>query len=122
VPGRVSTEVDAHLSYGTAATVARAHKIIQLYRDKGIGAKRIYVKLASTWEGIRACADLERGGIQCNMTLLFSFAQVRMATRSSAGHTSACELILGTRITAAALWPSRASGFQQRRPSKHPHL
>lgn len=80
VPGRVSTEVDAHLSYDTSATVAKAHKIIQLYREKGIGAKRIYVKLASTWEGIRACAELERDGIQCNMTLLFSFAQVCTVT------------------------------------------
>lgn len=76
VPGRVSTEVDAHLSYNTEATVAKARRLISLYKDKGIGPERVYVKIASTWEGIQACAQLEQEGINCNMTLLFSFAQV----------------------------------------------
>ena len=75
VPGRVSTEVDARLSFDTAATVARAHRIINLYDDAGIGRERVLIKIASTWEGIQAAAELEREGIHCNLTLLFAFAQ-----------------------------------------------
>jgi transaldolase len=75
VPGRVSTEVDARLSFDTDATVARAHRIRGLYADAGIGPQRVLIKVASTWEGIRAAAALERDGIRCNLTLLFSFAQ-----------------------------------------------
>jgi transaldolase len=75
VPGRVSTEVDARLSFDTAATVARAHRIINLYDDAGIGRERVLIKMASTWEGIQAAAELEREGIHCNLTLLFAFAQ-----------------------------------------------
>ncbi|MEG3049943.1 MAG: transaldolase [Thermomonas sp.] len=74
-PGRVSTEVDARLSFDTEATVAKAHKLVQLYADAGIGTERLLIKVASTWEGIRAAERLEREGIQCNLTLLFSFAQ-----------------------------------------------
>ena len=75
VPGRVSTEVDARLSYDTEATVAKARKLIGLYRQAGIGAERVLIKIASTWEGIRAAELLEREGIHCNLTLLFGFAQ-----------------------------------------------
>ncbi len=75
VPGRVSTEVDARLSFDTTATVARAHRIINLYDDAGIGRERVLIKIASTWEGIQAAAELEREGIRCNLTLLFAFAQ-----------------------------------------------
>ena len=75
VPGRVSTEVDARLSFDTAATVARARRIINLYDDAGIGRERVLIKIASTWEGIQAAAELEREGIRCNLTLLFAFAQ-----------------------------------------------
>eukprot|EP01026_Neomeris_dumetosa_P054252 TRINITY_DN4875_c0_g1_i7.p1 TRINITY_DN4875_c0_g1~~TRINITY_DN4875_c0_g1_i7.p1 ORF type:complete len:407 (-),score=51.28 TRINITY_DN4875_c0_g1_i7:735-1850(-) len=75
VPGRVSTEVDAHLSYDTEATIAKAKRIIGLYADKGIDTSRVYIKIASTWEGIQACAQLQQEGIDCNLTLLFSFAQ-----------------------------------------------
>ncbi len=75
VPGRVSTEVAARLSFDTKATIAKAHKLIALYDTKGIGRDRILIKIASTWEGIRAAAALEREGIHCNLTLLFSFAQ-----------------------------------------------
>lgn len=75
VPGRVSTEVDAHLSYDTDATVTKALKIIELYAKKGIDPKRIYIKIASSWAGIEACRKLQKQGIDCNMTLLFSFAQ-----------------------------------------------
>lgn len=75
VPGRVSTEVDARLSFDTEATVAKALEIIALYEKAGIPRSRVLIKIASTWEGIRAAALLEREGIHCNLTLLFSFAQ-----------------------------------------------
>ncbi|MBV8504095.1 MAG: transaldolase [Paucibacter sp.] len=75
VPGRVSTEVDARLSFDRAASVARAHRIMALYEKAGIGRDRVLIKLASTWEGIQAAAELERVGIHCNLTLLFSFCQ-----------------------------------------------
>lgn len=75
VPGRVSTEVDARLSFDAAGTVAKARELIGLYEQAGIERERILVKVASTWEGIRAAAELEREGIHCNLTLLFSFAQ-----------------------------------------------
>src|SRR5690606_38665021 len=75
VPGRVSTEVDARLSFDTDATVAKARRLVELYADVGIGTDRLLIKIASTWEGIRAAERLEREGIHCNLTLLFSFAQ-----------------------------------------------
>ncbi|MCC6883245.1 MAG: transaldolase [Verrucomicrobiales bacterium] len=75
VPGRVSTEVDARLSFDTVGTLAKARQIIDLYAKEGIGKERILIKIASTWEGIRAAAELEKEGIHCNMTLLFSLAQ-----------------------------------------------
>ena len=75
IPGRVSTEVDARLSFDTAASVARAERIIELYRAEGIHVDRVLVKVASTWEGIQAAAQLERRGIHTNLTLLFSFCQ-----------------------------------------------
>ena len=75
IPGRVSTEVDARLSFDTAATVARAQRLVRLYADAGIGSDRLLIKIAATWEGIRAAEQLERDGIHCNLTLLFSFAQ-----------------------------------------------
>ncbi len=75
VPGRVSTEVDARLSYDTAATIAQAHAIIAQYDAAGIGRDRILIKIASTWEGIRAAEVLEKEGIHCNLTLLFGLHQ-----------------------------------------------
>jgi transaldolase len=75
VPGRVSTEVAAKLSFDTAGTIAKARKLILLYEDKGVARERILIKIASTWEGIRAAELLEKEGIHCNLTLLFSFAQ-----------------------------------------------
>ena len=77
VPGRVSTEVDARLSYDTEATVAKARKLIALYEAAGINKNRILIKIASTWQGIRAAEVLEKEGINCNLTLLFSEAQAR---------------------------------------------
>jgi transaldolase len=75
IPGRVSTEVDANLSFDTAATLAKARRLIELYAKAGVARERILIKIASTWEGIRAAEVLEKEGIHCNLTLLFSFAQ-----------------------------------------------
>ncbi|WP_314186872.1 transaldolase [Aggregatibacter kilianii] len=77
VPGRVSTEVDARLSYDTNATVLKARKLIALYEAAGINKNRILIKIAATWQGIRAAEILEKEGINCNLTLLFSEAQAR---------------------------------------------
>lgn len=75
IPGRVSTEVDARLSFDKEGTLAKARRLIELYEDAGVDRKRILIKVASTWEGIRAAEQLEKEGIHCNLTLLFSFAQ-----------------------------------------------
>lgn len=77
VPGRISTEVDARLSYNTQATVEKARKLIALYNAAGVSNDRILIKIASTWQGIRAAEILEKEGINCNLTLLFSEAQAR---------------------------------------------
>lgn len=77
IPGRISTEVDARLSYDSAATVSKARKIIALYQTAGVGRERILIKIAATWQGIRAAETLEKEGINCNLTLLFSQAQAR---------------------------------------------
>lgn len=75
IPGRVSTEVDAGLSFDTEGTLAKAHRLIELYEQSGVERERVLIKIASTWEGIRAAEVLEKEGIHCNLTLLFSFAQ-----------------------------------------------
>lgn len=77
VPGRVSTEVDSRLSFDTLATLAKARKLIGLYNEAGISNERVLIKIASTWEGIRAGEILEHEGIHCNLTLMFGFAQAR---------------------------------------------
>lgn len=77
IPGRISTEVDARLSYDMEGSVAKARQLVKMYNDSGITNDRILIKLASTWEGIRAAEILEKEGINCNLTLLFSFAQAR---------------------------------------------
>ena len=77
VPGRISTEVDARLSFNLDAMVAKGRKLIQLYADSGVDKSRVLIKLASTWEGIKAGEILEKEGIQCNLTLLFGFGQAR---------------------------------------------
>lgn len=84
VPGRVSTEVDADLSFDTAKTVAKARAIIADYAARGIGKERILIKIASTWEGIRAAEILQKDGIDCNLTLLFSLAQAAAAAEAGA--------------------------------------
>ena len=75
IPGRVSTEVDARLSFDTNATIEKAEKLIQLDKERGVERERILIKIASTWEGIKAAEKLQQQGINCNLTLLFSFAQ-----------------------------------------------
>lgn len=75
IPGRVSTEVDARLSFDTAATIAQAHQLIELYQAAGINKDRVLIKIAATWEGIQAAAELEKFGIHCNLTLMFNFIQ-----------------------------------------------
>jgi transaldolase len=77
VPGRISTEVDARLSFDTEASITKAHKLMAMYNEAGISNDRILIKLASTWEGIKAAEQLEKQGVNCNLTLLFSFAQAR---------------------------------------------
>ncbi|MBM7454908.1 transaldolase [Oceanisphaera litoralis] len=84
IPGRISTEVDARLSFDTDASIQKARHLIELYRQAGIGRDRILIKLASTWEGIRAAEVLEQEGINCNLTLLFSFAQARACAEAGA--------------------------------------
>lgn len=77
IPGYISTEVDARLSFDTAATVAKARQLIHLYRETGVERDRVLIKIAATWEGIKAAEILEKDGIHCNLTLLFSFAQAQ---------------------------------------------
>jgi transaldolase len=84
IPGRISTEVDARLSFDTDATIARAERLIAMYDQAGIGAERVLIKVASTWEGIRAAAQLESRGIHCNLTLMFSLAQAIAAAEAGA--------------------------------------
>jgi transaldolase len=84
VPGFVSTEVDARLSFDKEGTLAKARAIIAMYKAVGIDKSRILIKIASTWEGIQACKELEQEGITCNMTLLFSMAQAVAAAEANA--------------------------------------
>ena len=77
VPGRISTEVDARLSFDTDATLAKARKLMGMYQEAGISSDRILIKIASTWEGIKAAEILEKEGVNCNLTLLFNFAQAQ---------------------------------------------
>lgn len=83
IPGRISTEVDARLSFDKDKCIEKARKLIHLYEQKGINRSRILIKLASTWEGIRAAEQLEKEGINCNLTLLFSFAQARACAEAN---------------------------------------
>lgn len=83
IPGRISTEVDARLSYDTQASIEKARHLIALYNAQGITNDRILIKLAATWEGIRAAEILEKEGIKCNLTLLFSFAQARACAEAN---------------------------------------
>jgi transaldolase len=82
VPGRISTEVDARLSFNTQATLNKARKLIRLYNEAGVNNDKVLIKIASTWEGIRAAEILEHEGIRCNLTLMFGFAQARASAEA----------------------------------------
>ena len=84
VPGFVSTEVDARLSFNTDATIQKARQLIDLYKEQGADSERVLIKIASTWEGIRAAEVLEKEGFRCNLTLLFSFAQAQACAEAGA--------------------------------------
>lgn len=84
IPGRVSTEVDARLSFDAPRSIEKARHLIRLYEQAGIGADRVLIKMASTWEGIRAAEQLEKEGINCNLTLLFNFTQAAAAADAGA--------------------------------------
>ena len=84
IPGRISTEVDSRLSFDTAASVAKAKRLIELYDKRGVDKNRVLIKIAATWEGIRAAEQLEREGINCNLTLLFGFSQAQACADAGA--------------------------------------
>ena len=84
IPGKVSTEVDARLSFDTDATVARAQHIIDLYQQQGVDKERVLIKIAATWEGVQACQQLQAQGINCNLTLMFHFAQALACAQAKA--------------------------------------
>lgn len=84
IPGYISTEVDARLSFDTEATINKAHKLIDLYQQAGIDKERVLIKIAATWEGIQAAKQLEQEGISCNLTLLFAFAQAQACADAQA--------------------------------------
>jgi len=84
VPGYVSTEVDARLSFNSMATIEKAHQLLDLYQQQGADTSRVLIKVAATWEGIQAARVLEQQGIRCNLTLIFSFAQARASAEASA--------------------------------------
>src|SRR5690554_2832073 len=90
IPGVVSTEVDARLSFDIAATLQKARGLIELYDQQGVDTSRVLIKIASTWEGIRAAEQLEKEGIRCNLTLLFSFVQAVACAQAGAPDFSVC--------------------------------
>lgn len=113
VPGRVSTEVDARLSFDTRASVDRARRMIGLYADEGIGRERILIKLASTWEGCQAAAVLEKEGIQCNLTLLFSDVQAVAAAKAGA-------FLISPFVGRILDWYKKAEGVDGYAPDEDP--
>jgi len=113
VPGRVSTEVDARLSFDTEATIAKARELIALYEANGISRERILIKIASTWEGIRAAEIIEKEGIHCNLTLLFSFAQ---AVRCAEANVTLISPFVGRILD----WYKKDRGVSEIRASEDP--
>ncbi len=113
VPGRVSTEVDARLSFDVEGSVAKAREIIALYQAAGIGKERVLIKLASTWEGIVAAKQLEKEGIHCNMTLLFSMAQ---AIGCAEAHATLISPFVGRILD----WYKKAKGVNAYAPAEDP--
>jgi transaldolase len=113
VPGRVSTEVDARLSFDVEGSIQKAHQIIALYEAAGINRKRILIKLASTWEGILAAQKLEKEGIHCNMTLLFSLPQ---AIACAEAHATLISPFVGRILD----WHKKAEGVTSYPPAEDP--
>ncbi len=113
VPGRVSTEVDARLSFDTAASVERARAIIADYEARGVGRERILIKLASTWEGIRAAEILQKEGIDCNLTLLFSMAQAVACADAGA-------YLISPFVGRITDWYKKAEGVEGYAPEEDP--
>lgn len=83
IPGHVSTEIDARLSFNQEKIIQKAHKLINMYQEQGVNKSRILIKIAATWEGIKAAEDLEKNTIKCNLTLIFSFAQARACAEAN---------------------------------------
>lgn len=113
VPGRVSTEIDARLSFDTDATVRRGMSLAEKYQSAGIGSDRILLKIASTWEGIRAAEQLEKAGIQCNLTLLFGFDQAAAAADAGA-------FLISPFVGRILDWHKANSGRQEYAPHEDP--
>jgi len=113
IPGRISTEVDARLSFDTDSTIARAEKIIAMYKDAGIAKDRVLIKIASTWEGIRAAEILERRGIHCNLTLMFSIAQAVAAAEAGA-------TLISPFVGRIMDWYKKAEGVEGYQPADDP--
>ena len=113
VPGRVSTEVDACLSFDTDASVRRAHEIVAEYARRGIGKERILIKLAATWEGIRAAEILQREGIDCNLTLVFSLAQAVACADAGA-------YLISPFVGRITDWHKKADGVEGYAPESDP--
>lgn len=113
VPGRVSTEVDSPLSFNVEGSIDKAHRFIKMYEEKGIPRERVLIKLASTWEGIEACRTLEKEGIHCNMTLLFSLPQ-------AIGCAEAKATLISPFVGRILDWYKKAEGVQGYPPEKDP--
>jgi transaldolase len=113
VPGRVSTEVDARLSFDIEGSIAKAHSLIQLYEASGISRERILIKLASTWEGAKAAAQLEKEGIHCNMTLLFGLPQAIAAAEAKA-------TLISPFVGRILDWYKKNSGVEKYPPAEDP--
>jgi transaldolase len=113
VPNRVSTEVDARLSFNTTASVAKARQLIAMYEAAGISRERILIKLASTWEGIRAASELKKDGIRCNLTLLFSFAQAVACAEAGVQ-------LISPFVGRILDWYKKSTGIQSYAPTEDP--
>lgn len=113
IPGRVSTEVDARLSFDIDASIKKAHTLIDLYKQSGIDKKRVLIKLASTWEGIRAAEQLEKEDIHCNMTLMFSIPQAILCAEAKA-------TLISPFVGRIFDWYKKAEGVEGYPPSEDP--
>ena len=113
IPGRVSTEVDARLSFDANASIAKARHLINLYEQAGIGRERVLIKMASTWEGIRAAEQLEKVGINCNLTLLFNFTQAVAAADAGA-------FLISPFVGRILDWYKNSTGLTEYEPADDP--